>query len=76
MQKTIGNNEVQAVFSAYCGKESTMDGKSFAKLTKDLKLLDKALTSTDVDLAFAKIKDKAARRISFTEFLNGLELMA
>lgn len=64
------------VFQSYCGKETTMDGKSFAKLAKDLKLLDKNLTATDVDLAFAKIKDKAARRISFSEFQNGLNLLA
>ena len=65
------------VFQAYCGKETTMDGKSFAKLAKDLKLLDtKNLTATDVDLIFAKIKDKAARRINFTEFQNGLSLFA
>jgi ribonuclease HII len=54
-----------------------MEGKSFAKLAKDLKLTDsKKLTSTDVDLVFAKIKDKNARRICFGEFLNGLELIA
>lgn len=43
---------------------------------KDCKILDKLVTSTDIDLIFAKIKEKAARRISFTEFLNGLELVA
>ena len=42
-----------------------MDGKVFAKVAKDCKLLDKKLTSTDVDLIFAKIKDKSARKISF-----------
>ena len=57
------------VFQAYCGKETTLDGKSFAKIAKDLKLIDpKNLTATDVDLIFAKIKDKTARRINFTEF--------
>ena len=46
-----------------------MDGKTFAKLAKDLRLINsKYLSPTDVDLIFAKIKDKAARRISFTEF--------
>jgi len=59
---------VKDVFLAYCGKETTMEGKSFAKVAKDLKLIDKNLTATDVDLIFAKIKDKAARRITFTEF--------
>jgi hypothetical protein len=45
-----------------------MEGKQFAKVIKDNKLLDKKVTSTDIDLIFAKIKDKAARRISYTEF--------
>ena len=42
-----------------------MDGKTFAKLAKDCKVLNKSLSSTDVDLAFAKIKDKAARKINY-----------
>ena len=42
-----------------------MDGKVFAKVAKDCKILDKKLTNTDVDLIFAKIKDKSARKITF-----------
>jgi len=42
-----------------------MDGKSFAKLAKDTKLLDKKLTSTDIDLIFAKVKAKSERRITW-----------
>jgi len=42
-----------------------MDGKGFAKLAKDTKLLDKKLTATDVDLAFSKVKDRSARRITY-----------
>ena len=42
-----------------------MEGKSFAKLAKDCKLLDKKLTATDIDLIFAKVKDKSERRITF-----------
>lgn len=66
---------LQSVFTSFAqGKE--MDGKTFAKLTKDCKLLDKKLTSTDVDLTFAKIKDKAARKITFAQFQNGVAQMA
>ncbi len=53
-----------------------MDGKGFAKIAKDTKLLDKKLTTTDVDLAFSKIKERTARRITFEQFLAGLELFA
>jgi len=68
--------QLQQVFKSYCGKDITMEGKQFAKLVKDIKILDKKVTATDIDLIFAKIKDKAARRISFDEFMNGLDLVA
>ena len=42
-----------------------MDGKAFAKMAKDCKILDKLLTATDIDLVFAKVKDKAARKITY-----------
>lgn len=66
---------LQSVFQTFAqGKE--MDGKTFAKLTKDCGLLDKKLTTTDVDLTFAKIKDKAARKITYDQFKNGVAQMA
>ena len=37
---------------------ATLDGAKFAKMTKDLKLIDKNLTSTDVDIIFTKVKPK------------------
>lgn len=42
-----------------------MEGKVFAKFSKDCKLIDKKYTATDADLIFAKVKDKADRRITF-----------
>lgn len=45
-----------------------MDGKVFNKFAKDCKVICKAVTSTDVDLAFAKCKDKAARKINYAQF--------
>jgi len=50
-----------------------MEGKTFAKMAKDCKILDKNLTATDIDLIFAKIKDKAARKINFTQFAAGIQ---
>jgi hypothetical protein len=49
-----------------------MDGKVFAKFAKDCKVISKSVTTTDVDLAFAKIKDKAARKINFQQFEAGV----
>ena len=53
-----------------------MDGKGFSKLAKDTKLLDKKLTTTDVDLIFSKVKERTARRITFDQFMQGLNQFA
>jgi hypothetical protein len=42
-----------------------MDGKAFAKLCKDTEVVDKNLTMCDIDIIFAKVKDKAVRKITF-----------
>jgi hypothetical protein len=42
-----------------------MDGKTFVKVFKDCNFLDKHLTTTSIDLIFAKVKTKAARKITF-----------
>ena len=67
---------LQQVFASYNGANKTMEGKSFAKLAKDTKILDKKVTATDIDLIFAKVKDKAERKITFEQFHKGLELIA
>lgn len=56
---------LKEVFLGYTAGAADMDGKTFAKMAKDCKILDKALTATDIDLTFAKVKDKAARKITF-----------
>eukprot|EP00287_Rhodomonas_sp_CCMP768_P032285 CAMPEP_0202830816 /NCGR_PEP_ID=MMETSP1389-20130828/16420_1 /ASSEMBLY_ACC=CAM_ASM_000865 /TAXON_ID=302021 /ORGANISM="Rhodomonas sp., Strain CCMP768" /LENGTH=310 /DNA_ID=CAMNT_0049504489 /DNA_START=51 /DNA_END=984 /DNA_ORIENTATION=+ len=53
-----------------------MNGKSFAKMSRDANLLDPKLSGTDVDLTFAKIKTKTGRRITFIQFLDGLNIFA
>ncbi len=45
-----------------------MEGKTLVKVAKDCHLMDKHLTVTDMDLIFAKVKTKGARRINFSEF--------
>lgn len=67
------NNEpaasLEEVFLGFTGGAKEMEGKTFAKLAKDTKILDKALTATDIDLIFAKIKDKTARKITVNQFI-------
>ena len=54
-------HSLENVFKQFCafgagGAAAMMDGAKFAKLCRDTKLLDKKLTSTDVDIIFAKAK--------------------
>jgi len=65
------------VFQRFCAGQLDMDGRQFAKLTRDCDLVSSGLTSTDVDLIFAKVKaDAKARRITFQQFLAALDLCA
>jgi hypothetical protein len=54
---------LQEVFKSFCafgakGAAPLMDGAKFAKLFRDMKLLDKNVTATDVDIVFSKVKAK------------------
>jgi hypothetical protein len=57
-------------------KATEMEGKLWAKLCKDCKLMCKALTTTDVDLIFAKVKTKGARKIPFDQFKLACDAVA
>jgi len=46
------------------------------KVFKSGKLLKKGLTSTDIDMTFAKVKAKGKRRINYIQFRQGLALLA
>lgn len=63
---------MQEVFAKYANG-AEMDGKTLAKLTKDCKLLNKELKPTDVDLIFAKSKERTARKINYQQFLAAIE---
>jgi len=61
-------SNLQEVFERFTAGASDMDGKTFAKAAKDTKIVDKNCTATDIDLIFAKVKDKAARKITYPQF--------
>lgn len=68
---------VDGAFFAFCGAgKSDMDGKTFAKLCKDSRIVDKKFTSTDADLIFQKAVEKGQRRIKLPDFERALELIA
>merc|ERR1719316_1468679 len=53
-----------------------MDGKSFAKLCKDCKLIDNiTLLACDPDLIFAKVVPKGTRRMDMQQFEAALALV-
>ncbi len=61
---TFKTMALETVFKSFCsfgaGKDGTaqMDNAKFAKLFRDLKLLDKKFTSTDVDIIFSRTEVK------------------
>ena len=64
--KTAPADSLDAVFSTFSHGDKEIDGKTFAKFAKDCKVINKACTATDIDLIFAKVKAKDARKINFT----------
>ncbi|KAG8144004.1 hypothetical protein E2320_001134 [Naja naja] len=67
-------------FAIYGDTKATgqeMNGKNWAKLCKDCKVIDgKGVTSTEVDIVFSKVKAKSSRVISYEEFKRALEELA
>eukprot|EP00386_Alphamonas_edax_P000748 GDKI01002338.1.p2 GENE.GDKI01002338.1~~GDKI01002338.1.p2 ORF type:complete len:149 (+),score=56.58 GDKI01002338.1:151-597(+) len=67
---------ISATFQAFTNGQPEMDGRQFAKLCKDCKIIDAKFTATDADLMFAKVKAKGARKISIAELESALEFIA
>lgn len=72
---------MEDLFKTYCAfgaKDAAplMDNAKFAKLARDTKILDKKVTSTDVDIIFSKVKGKTERKITYKQFQEGLALLA
>ena len=59
-----GASSLQEVFAKYANGPE-MDGKTFAKMAKDCKVINKKCTNTDIDLIFARNKERTARKITF-----------
>ena len=53
-----------------------MEGKTLVKVAKDCSLLDKLVTTTDIDLIFAKVKTKGAKKITYQQFCSALDLIS
>ena len=53
-----------------------MDNATFAKLTKEVGIINKNCTKTDVDLIFTRAKPKGGRRIDYHHFVQALLFIA
>ncbi|NXC48809.1 TPPP2 protein, partial [Penelope pileata] len=63
-----------AVYGDTAANGSNMTGKNFSKMCKECGVMDgKAVTSTDIDILFNKVKAKGARTITFAEFQQAMK---
>ena len=53
-----------------------MDGAKFVKFARDCHIIDKKITTTDIDIIFNKVKEKGERKINFEQFQKALPLLA
>eukprot|EP01068_Selenidium_serpulae_P008948 Selendium_serpulae@DN5115_c0_g1_i2.p3 len=66
---------LQEVYSSFTHNQAEMDGRTFVKLLKDSKIIDKTYTSTDADILFTKTKKDGKRgstKINFAEFQKAI----
>lgn len=66
-----GSGDLKKVFNAYSKGE--MNGRTFVKIFKDAKMIDKKLTSTSLDIIFNKVKTKGKLKIGYSQFVKGVE---
>ena len=64
MHTSAPASTLEELFFGFTNGAAEMEGKTLVKVCKDCGLMDKHLTTTDIDLIFAKVKAKGARRIN------------
>ncbi|NXJ98522.1 TPPP2 protein, partial [Corythaixoides concolor] len=63
-----------AVYGDRSASGNDMTGKNFSKMCKECGVMDgKAVTSTDIDIVFNKVKTKGACTITFAEFQQAMK---
>lgn len=55
-------------FAGFCWGRPDMDGRGFARLCRDCRLLDSRFTALDADLLFTKVLPKGQRRLDIENF--------
>lgn len=69
-------NKRQSQISLFGSDTTQMDGRTFQKFAKDCDLLQKPLTSTSVDIVFAKVKSKGTTKITALQFYKAVKELA
>lgn len=59
---------LEIVYRTFIGKAEAMDSRTWVKLLKETKALDKSFTVTDADLIFAKFK--TGKTLTFSQFVE------
>ena len=68
--------DLKEIFNKFSGGASEIDGKTFAKIARDCKIINENCTIIDIDIIFAKAKSKHLRKINFEQFTTALYLCA
>lgn len=63
-------------FASFCWGRTDMDGRGFARLCRDCRLLDSRFTALDADLLFTKVLPKGQRRLDLDSFDAALSIIA
>lgn len=63
-------------FASFCWGKTDMDGRGFARLCRDCRLLDTRFTALDADLLFTKALPKGQRRLDIENFDAALPIIA
>ncbi|XP_054666533.1 tubulin polymerization-promoting protein family member 2-like isoform X2 [Grus americana] len=74
VSKLSSNFPADLLYGDTSASGNEMTGKNFSKMCKECGVMDgKAVTSTDVDIVFNKVKTKGARTITFAEFQQAMK---
>ena len=74
----VSSDKIESIESTFYAFAQTgeMDSRTFQKLLRDAGLIGKALTVTDVDLIFTKVKHISTKRLVLNQFIAALAEVA
>ena len=67
---------LEKFFLAFTQGQTMMEGRTFVKAFKDTKMIDNHLTAIDLDIIFAKVKNKTEKKITLPQFNEAVRLAA